>query len=589
MKKYNKYIIVGSVFLMGLAIGWLGKSSLQLNPEVNKNHVHSTTEEQNQSNEIWTCSMHPQVRQNESGICPICEMDLIPLDNSTPNEDPSILKMSKEASKLAQIETYLIEDNSSTRVTKSDIYADGTVELDERTIQSQTAHLAGRIETMNITFEGQYVKKGQKIAQLYSVDVLAASQELITASKYKNSMNGILEASMQKLRNWKISEDLINEILRTEKPITTLDIFADQSGYVLRKMVAQGDYLTQGDVMYTVGTTATVWLVFQIFESDISSVHVGSKITFSTSSSPYKTMTAVISYINPTLNEKTRTVSVRAEINNRNNFLKPGMVLRGHIERQSASNSSQKITIPNTAILWTGERSVVYTQLPDVDVPTFQFNEVEVSDRGKEFSTIERGLSIGDNIVVHGAFAVDASAQLSNKLSMMNRQVQIKEDALIESIPNFTDSIPDELKLKLDGIISKYLTLKDALVATNQDNASREAALFEESLDQIDMSAVSQEVSNYWLSKEKSLRSHSIKIKNGNSIEDQRRQFNFLSDEMIQTIKAFGTSEKTYFIQHCPMAENNEGADWISREKEIQNPYFGDKMMKCGFIKLELN
>jgi len=277
--------------------------------------------------------MHPQIRQNEPGICPICEMDLIPLDNSMSNDDPTILRMSKEAAKLAQVETYVIGGKSKS-IDKSDsqeIKVDGTVELDERTIKSQTAHLSGRIETMAVTFEGQYVSKGQQIATIYSTELLAASQELLTAAQYNDRVEGLKDAAIQKLKNWKITDTQIQQILSTGKPMETISIYADHSGYVLSRKLSQGDYVKQGQVLYTLGSTSRLWLLFNVYESDIANIKKGSQVTFTTSSLPNKEFKTKVTYIDPLMNSATRTATVRAEINNQGNLLKPGMLLTGMI------------------------------------------------------------------------------------------------------------------------------------------------------------------------------------------------------------------------------------------------------------------
>ena len=235
MNNYKTYIFGALLLLGGLAIGWFLKPSSN-NTMDGDVHNQSATRDKG-GEEIWTCSMHPQIRQNEPGICPICEMDLIPLDNTMANDDPTILRMSKEAAKLAQVETYVIGGKSKS-IDKSDsqeIKVDGTVELDERTIKSQTAHLSGRIETMAVTFEGQYVSKGQEIATIYSTELLAASQELITAAQYNDRVEGLKDASIQKLNNWKVTDAQIQQILTTAQPIATIPIYADHSGYVLAK------------------------------------------------------------------------------------------------------------------------------------------------------------------------------------------------------------------------------------------------------------------------------------------------------------------------------------------------------------------
>jgi len=154
MKKYKQYLIGALLLLVGLAIGWVLKPSSSA--AENHNHEVMSSGGDEKDEEIWTCSMHPQIRQNEFGICPICEMDLIPLDNSMGSDDPTVLQMSKEAAKLAQIETFIVGGNGNAVASESSsVKVDGTVELDERTVKSQTAHLSGRIESMAVTFEGQ--------------------------------------------------------------------------------------------------------------------------------------------------------------------------------------------------------------------------------------------------------------------------------------------------------------------------------------------------------------------------------------------------------------------------------------------------
>lgn len=591
MKNYKQYIFGALLLLGGLAIGWFLKpiSISTMQADV-RNHTETSS---SGGEEIWTCSMHPQIRQNEPGICPICEMDLIPLDNTMANDDPTVLRMSKEAAKLAQVETYVIGGNSKS-IDKSDspeIKVDGTVELDERTIKSQTAHLSGRIETMAVTFEGQYVSKGQQIATIYSTELLAASQELLTAAQYNDRVEGLKDASIQKLKNWKVTDTQIQQILTSGKPMETIPIYADHGGYVLSKKLSQGDYVKQGQALFTLGSTGRLWLLFNVYESDIPNIKKGSQVTFTTSSLPNKEFKTKVTYIDPLMNSATRTATVRAEINNQGNLLKPGMLLTGMISGKKPSTIQKKgaITIPNSAILWTGDRSVVYVSIPDNDVPTYQYREVEIGNRSSKTSIIISGLEPGEEIVINGAFAIDAAAQLNNNMSMMNKTVKVKKEEQSDVVPTFTDETPDEFVAQLDKGVLSYLELKNALVQTDKDAASLSADMLLTSISEIDMKLIKGEAHIYWMEQLNSLKSHGESIKNSNAIEEQRNQFDFLSQAMINSIKAFGTNDKTYYIQYCPMAKDNQGADWISTESQIRNPYFGDKMMKCGSVKLELN
>lgn len=581
---YKVYILAAIVLTAGIAIGWIIKPT---NHQEIKSPDHEMSDSGNSSSDqIWTCSMHPQIRQNEPGICPICEMDLIPLDNSLSDDDPTILKMTVEAAKLAQVETTIV-GTSANKSTSEGTKVEGTVELDERSIHSQTAHVAGRLDALYVNFEGDYVKAGQKIASLYSTELLAASQELITAAQYNDKIAGLKEASIQKLKNWKITDAQIENILSTGKPIETIEIYADHSGYVLSKNMSQGDYVKQGQTIYTIGSTGRLWLIFNVYESDMASIKVGQNIRFSTPSLGDQQFNARITYIDPLMDNMTRTATVRAEISNPNQKLKPGMLLTGLISGPSVLSNDQ-VMVPRSAVLWTGSTSVVYVKLPDVEIPSYQFREVSLGEQRGEYVIVKNGVLNGEEIVTQGAFAIDAAAQLNNQMSMMNRNVTIKKDDSSSTGPSFVSETPTEFKSQLDKLVQSYIELKDALVSTDAIIAKAATGKLMDQLGKVDMTLLQSEAHIYWMDQSAAIKNHAGKILESKDIEEQRRQFSFLSQAMINSLQAFGTDHHTYFVQYCPMAMDNEGADWLSTEEQIRNPYFGDKMMKCGSVKREL-
>ena len=593
MSKIKLIVSAVAILLVGITAGWImkpsGTASLVDGHDDHTTMQMNDTEES--SEEIWTCSMHPQIRQNEPGICAICEMDLIPLDNSMGSDDPTVLMMSEEATKLAQVETTIVGKRNAVNNGKTtEIKTEGTVEIDEQSIKAQSSHIGGRVEEVNVTFEGEYVKAGQKIATIYSTDLLAASQELITAAKFENKISGIKSASTQKLKNWRISEAQINAILAEGKPIETIDIYAEESGYVLEKKVSLGDYVKQGQTLYTIGSLNNLWLQFNVYESDLANVKIGQTIAFKTPSTGDAVFQSKISYIEPLLNNDTRTAIVRSNFRNRGNQLKPGMLLSGIINATpSLSPSLEKIVVPSSAVLWTGKTSVVYVKQQDTEVPSFQYREVVIGDQSGGMISILDGLNNGEEIVTNGAFAIDAAAQLNNNNSMMNRNVSIKKEAKRDIIPDFTENTPQEFKEQLDEVAEIYIDLKDALVNTDPTVASSVAKKLGEQLGNVDMSLVKDEAHMYWMEQLGVMEQHGEMIVTSTEVEYQRKQFEFVSKAVIASVQSFGTSGKTYFVQFCPMAFNNKGADWLSSEEQIKNPYFGDKMMKCGSVKRRLS
>lgn len=564
---------------IGLGAGYL----LFGNETTPAGHDHSAEAKTTATEEIWTCSMHPQIRQNEPGLCPICEMDLIPLEANTSN-DPLVLEMTEEAVKLASIETTRI---GSTGTAEKSFTLSGKIKADERLTASQVAHIPGRIEKLFVTFTGEQVRQGQKLATLYSPDLVSAQQELLEALKLKNVNAELLEAARKKLTYWKIPADQIQAIEESGKIQETFTVTADASGIVTNRSVAIGDYVKRGEVLFDLISLDRVWVLFDAYEEDLGSIKVGDRIEFTTPAVPNRIFSTRISFIDPLIDPATRVASLRGELRNTGNVLKPEMFVRGTLQAQLSAN--EQLLVPKTAVLWTGPRSVVYVKMPDADIPSFQFREVELGERIGNNYLVESGLEAGEEVVTYGNFSIDAAAQLNNQASMMNRKVLLEGADQQPMTADYTESTPVTFKKQLASVTQSYLVLKDALVATDKIQASKSATQLLEKLTQVDMSLLKGDAHNYWMEQLAALQAHSQKIAALEEVVEQRQQFDFLSQALIKTIKTFGVSEGTYYIQHCPMAFDDSGADWISNVEAIRNPYFGDRMLKCGIVQETIN
>src|SRR5690554_2762932 len=243
----------GLILLAGIFLGWLifsGNSKKQNSLEsitAEDSHDH----EHGDDHEIWTCSMHPQIRMEEPGLCPICAMDLIPLQSCGSGDasiDPDAIQMSNEAIAHASIQTTRVNRQNPVK----DVRLYGTIQVDERLSQSQTSHVSGRIEKLFVNFTGESVKEGQVIATIYSPEVLTAQQELIEAAKVKGIEPSLLQAVRQKLRLWKLSDEQINKIEQSGEISPYIDITANTSGIVVSKNINQGDYISPGTILFDI-------------------------------------------------------------------------------------------------------------------------------------------------------------------------------------------------------------------------------------------------------------------------------------------------------------------------------------------------
>ncbi|MBC6999383.1 efflux RND transporter periplasmic adaptor subunit [Cytophaga sp. FL35] len=564
MKKNIIYITIA--VLVGLLGGWLifGGSSEE---SMTDNHDHSAEAE----GQMWTCSMHPQIMQPEPGDCPICGMDLIPAESGADGLAMNEIKMTKNAMALADIQTSIVGNASVDD--ENMISLSGKIKMNEEENAVQASYFDGRIERLNVNFEGQEVRKGQLLATIYAPNLIAAQQELITAASLKESQPSLYKAVRNKLKLWKLSDTQINSIEESGTIKENFPIYATVSGTVSEKMAAEGDYVKQGQPIVKVSNLNSVWAEFDAYENQISEFKKGQKISVTTNAYPNKEFDATISFIDPVLNTQTRTVTVRANLKNSNGLLKPGMFVTGKVEGTTA-NTVSNLTIPASAVMWTGERSLVYIKT-NPNKPVFEMREVTLGNRNGDMFTVTSGLENGDEIVTNGTFTVDAAAQLQGKKSMMNQSTQEEKEMMAMEM-----SLSTSFQGQFVKALPSYLELKDALVAGDAEKVSTFATTTSE-----EMKAIPQN------DLDKMLKTHLSKsiemldaIASNSDLENQRSHFVILNENLVAIAMNLEGVDDTLYVQKCPMANNNKGAVWLSTKEEIRNPYYGDAMLTCGSV-----
>lgn len=382
----------------------------------------------------WTCIMHRQVVMNKPGKCPICGMTLVPLDSlKTPAMKGEIF-LSKEAAALANIETTPVMMESP----KKQVALTGSIHADEQMVFSQTAHIPGRIDRLYIDFTGQMVNKGEKLAEVYSPDLVTAQKELLEAMSDSASNSALYQAAVQKLKSWKLSDKQIRDIEKSKAVQTEFDILADYSGIVTMKMIAQGSYVKEGDMLFQITDISHVWVMLDAYQTDLPWLSTGDKLSFTTDAMPDKTYISTVSFIDPVVNPQTRTASVRAEINNPGNMLKPGMFVNGLVACK-LDIKGNVLVVPKSAVLWTGKRSIVYVKDEKSNTPAFALREVNLSTDIGNYYVVKQGLMEGEEVVSNGTFQVDAAAQLAGKPSMMNSDSTTRKNSTMQNMPGMAN------------------------------------------------------------------------------------------------------------------------------------------------------
>lgn len=560
MKKNSIYIVVALV--AGLLAGYLIFGS------GGEDHNHQASGEE-AAPTMYTCSMHPQIVQPEPGDCPICGMDLIPAEAGADGLASNQFKMTEHAIALANIQTTIAgQGNTSAK----GITLSGKLMANEETTMVQASYFKGRIENLYVNTTGEEVRKGTRLATIYAPELVAAQQELLTTSRIKASQPELYQAVRRKLKLWKLSDKQIDAIENSGEVKEYFPVYANIGGTVTQKLVEEGDYVTAGQPLFKVANLNSVWAVFDAYEKQLPLLQEGQNVEISTNAFPGRKFEGAIDFINPVMNTGSRTTDVRVILNNAAGTLKPGMFVKGSVQ-VSAGETGISLTIPKSAVMWTGKRSVVYVK-PDPSQPVFELREIEIgSETGDEYEVLA-GLKEGDHVVTQGTFTVDAAAQLQSKPSMMNRET--KEDEAAMAMITLPESFQDALW----PLFNEYMAMNEQFVATNANGVKKQAGALLKTYESLDTSVLGKEEADMV----KKAGQMITTIANSEDIEGQRAHLVILSDILVALARNMEHLPETLYVQNCPMANQNKGAHWLSTDEKILNPYYGDMMLNCGSV-----
>ncbi len=425
---------------------------------------------------FWTCAMHPQINLPDPGQCPICFMDLIPMETSTGGEGPREYRMSEAAVAIAGITTTPVRRD----IARAETRLSGKVEYDETLMKHITAWFPGRLEHLYVDYTGISVQEGDHMAEIYSPNLYAAQEEYLQAlmmaerEKSVGSVGGrsaqvMLESAQEKLRLLGLTLDQIREIEDRGTPSDRIEIYSPLSGVVIHKNAVEGMYVKTGSRIYTVADLSRVWIILDAYESDLAWLAYGQEVSFEVEALPGETFSGRVAFIDPVLDPKTRAVKVRLNIPNQDGKLKPNMFVKATVHSQidahghvvnpnmagkwvgsmhpeivkdspgdcdicgmplvraedlgivNESRSTEKpLLVPASAVLLTGKRAVVYIRVPGKDEPIFEGREIKLGARAGDNYIVVSGLQEGEIVVTKGNFKIDSAMQIAAKPSMMN-------------------------------------------------------------------------------------------------------------------------------------------------------------------------
>lgn len=456
---------------LGVVFGFFLRGCLSASPP-----LVSVAESQSkeQGAQLWTCSMHPQIIQDKPGKCPICFMDLVPVVQSSP-AGPRQIEYTGETLKLMDVETARAERKEVEIL----VNMVGKVDYDESRIRTISAWVPGRIDRLYADTVGVPIQKGEHLVELYSPELISSQAEFLQAlqsARQNSSASGFLtqsvrdvaESAREKLRLLGLQPEQIRAVEESGKVMDYLTIFSPIGGVVIEKYAQEGVYVQTGQPIYKVADLSKVWIRLDAYESDLPWVTYGQPVEFTAAAYPGRMFQGRISFVEPFLNPKTRTVKLRVIADNPEGLLKPEMLVHAHLRvRPDAAGQASvpemagkwlcpmhpdvvrdepgpcpvcgmnllpaenlgirthssehlPLVVPASSVLWTGKRAVVYVKLPDKTVPTFEGREITLGPRAGDYYLVEAGLEEGEEVAAKGAYRIDADLQIQAKPSMMN-------------------------------------------------------------------------------------------------------------------------------------------------------------------------
>lgn len=517
---------------------------------------------------VYQCPMHPWIKSDKPDAkCTICGMALVAATNRAGGSDepldPNLVTLTANQAAVTGVQIAPVIRGPLVRTLR----VNGVIDDDETRHRILAARVPGRIEKLHVNYVGAEAKEGEPLATIYSPEMLTAQRQYVERLKAGSIAFSASEraAARERLLELGLTEEEIRILEGTLQPTALVNVRAPMSGTVVSRDVYEGQYVETNDKLFEIGDFSRMWFVFDVYEADLAWVRKGQTVEIALASLPGQILTAPIGFIDPNLNETTRTARARVVLDN----------TQGHLlHRQTGIarviiESSDTLLVPRSAVLQHGGRPVVFV---DRGHRAYAAREIQLGRIGDTTAEVRNGLAEGDQVVTQGALLLDGQAQLAH--------------AALGNTHDHGTPTPTKVSGAEPGHDeAAYMQLK-ALAFAAADSATALAAddltAYRKSLPAL-RTAHQAYLAGHPPATRSPLGKLADSLTEGPDLEGVRRAFEPFSTAVVDLARAEHLThrEKLHAFE-CPMTPVLGNGRWLSRSAELRNPYFGSAMLECG-------
>lgn len=632
--KVGIFLLAGVLFIVALGIaqriGWISaEGSNQATGPVG-------------GNQVYTCSMHPQIRQPNPGRCPICGMALVVAAAGGDDLDELSVKIEPAQRRLANIATIEVKREP----VSATIQTIGAIAIDESRMSTIATYIDGRLERLFADYTGVDVAKGDHLAVIYSPELHRAQVEYIETRK---GLSGMTSAALevvrqaqtklvtnlrQKLVELGMTEDQIVELEETGLAKSRLTIYAPIGGTVIEKLAVEGKYVKAGEPIYRIADLSTVWLMLELYPEDAARIRYGQRVESEMQSLPGQIFNGRVAFIDPSVNPKKRTVGVRVEFLNNEGQLRPGdyadatiflpIGQQGEVYdsglagrwispmhpqiisdqpgqcpicgmdlvpttkfgyAETPVEQPTSLDVPRSAVLMAGDSSVVYVE---TEPGRFEIRPVTVGPILRDKVIILGGLKEGEMVATAGNFLIDSQMQLAGKPSLIDPTRAIIAQQTRNTPLEFADVrptiLPGTAGQDLEALFAAYFNIQQALAADKKP-AESDATTLHQLATLLAANPVLPENAHADLA---TIAKHSEHLHHLELEKARQDAFRPISHAVVSlaTLVRGDQAATSFHHMFCPMVKGG-GGDWLQATSELVNPYWGAQMLNCGDVVQE--